>query len=230
MPDGEQAFSETTLGEALESVLAGSSGGLTFSSLRRRVGLATRIHEIALGLADLVRRDRISVECGIFWTLKQECITPRLGDFPVATALFPSMDRPPIIGDPSLVGPVWEPTFALKLWRKGLRVVQQYPAEGYFLDIALVSEIGGIRLDIEVDGRTTHCDRLGRRKVGDIIRDVRLTNAGWVVKRFWVSELMRDMDGCGEQVIQLWNQLGKDICYDDGREPESQTQAGAGCS
>lgn len=69
-----------------------------------------------------------------------------------------------------------------------------------------------MRLDIEVDGRTTHCDRFGRRKVGDIVRDARLASVGWFIKRFWVSELMRDMDGCVEQVNACWRQLAEKEC------------------
>ncbi|MCB9858475.1 MAG: DUF559 domain-containing protein [Phycisphaerales bacterium] len=97
-----------------------------------------------------------------------------------------------------LIGPVWEPRFAEALREIGLPVEQQYPAGGYFLDIALVRD--GLMLDIEVDGETYHRDPItGYRKIDDVYRDIVLRSLGWTVARFWVYELKEDFDGCVER-------------------------------
>ena len=97
-----------------------------------------------------------------------------------------------------LIGPVWEPRFAAALREIGLPVEQQYPAGGFYLDIALIGD--GRMLDIEVDGETYHRDPItGYRKIDDVYRDVVLQSLGWTVKRFWVYELKEDFDGCVEQ-------------------------------
>ncbi|MEI6513835.1 MAG: DUF559 domain-containing protein, partial [bacterium] len=84
---------------------------------------------------------------------------------------------------------------------------QQYPANGYFLDIALVSPDGTKKLNVEVDRRATHCDSFGRRKMRDVLRDTRLRASGWAIQRFWATDLRADMDACTVKVEQAWNKL-----------------------
>ncbi len=205
MPEADDTVLRT-----LMDALSTAPNGLSLSMLRRQIGYSTRLHRIVLRLHALSLSKEISLDNGLYWTRDLAFRNRPAPKAPLAVSPTSTDDGPPIIGDPSFIGPVWEPEFALRLWKRGLRIVQQYPAEGFLLDIALLAPGSGCKLDVEVDGRTTHCDRLGRRKVSDIVRDIRLTTAGWVVKRFWVAELMRDMEGCVEQVVALWNQLGKD--------------------
>lgn len=202
-----EASNVNRIDSEIERLLAQSPHGLGFTILRRRVGVSTRIHKVTMALVRLVDEAKVTLNHGTIWAHKPESISIQSPPKRITDSPSVSVDGPPIFGDPSFIGPVWEPAFALRLWQKGLRVIQQYPAEGFYLDIALISNDGRARLDIEVDGRTTHCDRFGRRKVGDIIRDSRLVAAGWSTKRFWVAELMRDMDGCVIQVEVLWDQL-----------------------
>ena len=55
---------------------------------------------------------------------------------------------------------------------------------------------GDRKLDIEVDGERYHRDWTGELCRRDIIRNQRLIELGWEVKRFWVYQVRDDMDGC----------------------------------
>ncbi|GEM_PF-3917201 len=201
------ALRDETLKQAIKENLAGSPVGMGFYVLRMRIGFATRLSQVAMAMADLSDENAVSINHGTLWCLKQFSASDKTLSKSVNTPSCSSSSGPTLVGNPAFIGPVWEPAFADKLWKMGLNIFQQYPAEGYFLDIALVSSDGCQRLDVEVDGRSTHCDRRGRRKVQDVIRDAKLVAAGWSVKRFWVSELMQDMDECAKQVKTLWNQM-----------------------
>ncbi len=107
---------------------------------------------------------------------------------------------------PELIGPVWEPKLAAALRTAGIDIRQQYPACGYYLDFALVSE--DLRLDVEVDGETWHRGSGGQRHVDDLYRDHVLKSAGWQVLRFWVYELREDLDGCVNRIRSTWKRLG----------------------
>lgn len=119
---------------------------------------------------------------------------------PYAAADFDA-GRPRILGDPELIGPVWEPKLAAALWERHLPVIQQYPACGRYLDIALLRD--GLKLDIEVDGEC-HRDYGGGRKADDLRRDIALIANGWTVVRFWTYELREDFEGCVSRIVQLW--------------------------
>lgn len=194
------------------STLKHSKNGVLFSSLVRQMRMEydLPLHKVALKMAELVNENKLVLYDGCFWAIKDSSLVNGRPLFPMRHRFEESADGPTIIGNPAFIGPVWEPAFAKALWRANLPIIQQYPAENYFLDIAMISEDGKDRLDIEVDGKSSHCDQFGRRKVRDVIRDARLTSAGWTIKRFWVSELMHDMDGCVDQVKELWSQREKD--------------------
>lgn len=175
--------------------------------LQRQMNGRIRSHDFLSALLGLYTSRRVTCEY-TFWRLAEKYNA--VGIIPlvdICGPLLSATDTPPIMGNPRFVGPVWEPAFAQALWNAGLKIVQQYPADRYLLDIALISLEPFFKVDIEVDGRSTHCDRHGRRKVSDIIRDAKLKESGWIVKRFWVRELIDDMDACVKQVEQLWQQL-----------------------
>jgi len=175
--------------------------------MARLVEGASRPHRLVSALSELQLAQRVTCR-HTFWHATEAFQSRHAPDGYNARAdKLPDQDGPPVIGNRIFIGPVWEPAFAQALWTAGLKIIQQYPENGYLLDIALVSEDRACRLNIEVDGRSTHCDRTGRRKISDVLRDASLQQAGWHVKRFWVRELMNDMDACVNQVGQLWQEL-----------------------
>lgn len=93
----------------------------------------------------------------------------------------------------------WERRVFHALRDRGLDPKPQYDIAGLRLDFALFGE-GGVKLDVEVDGRHWHQDIDGNRKISDHWRDHRLRSMGWRVRRFWVDELARDMEGCLERI------------------------------
>jgi len=95
----------------------------------------------------------------------------------------------------------WERKVYHALKARGLSPEPQYEIAGRRLDFALFGA-GGVKLDLEVDGRKWHQTPDGRRKTQDLWRDEQLKALGWRVCRFWVDELARDMEGCLDRVQQ----------------------------
>ena len=89
----------------------------------------------------------------------------------------------------------WERIVFHALKQRGLDPKPQHHILGRRLDFALFGE-GGIKLDLEVDGRKWHQDTDGNRKIDDHWRDHLMRSAGWRVRRFWVDELKQDMERC----------------------------------
>jgi very-short-patch-repair endonuclease/energy-coupling factor transporter ATP-binding protein EcfA2 len=95
----------------------------------------------------------------------------------------------------------WERKVYHALRERGLDPQPQYEIAGRRLDFALIGA-NGTKLDLEVDGRRWHESPDGRRKTSDLWRDHQLKSLGWRVRRFWVDELSRDMEGCLDRVEQ----------------------------
>lgn len=95
----------------------------------------------------------------------------------------------------------WERIVFGRLREKGFDPIPQFEVAGRRLDFALFGA-GDIKLDLEIDGRLWHSDADGKRKLGDLWRDHQLMSIGWRVRRFWVDELARDLEGCIERVRQ----------------------------
>lgn len=95
----------------------------------------------------------------------------------------------------------WERIVFRRLREKGFDPIPQFEVAGRRLDFALFGA-GDIKLDLEIDGRLWHSDADGKRKLGDLWRDHQLMSIGWRVRRFWVDELARDLEGCIERVRQ----------------------------
>ncbi|MCO6406770.1 AAA family ATPase [Hoeflea alexandrii] len=89
----------------------------------------------------------------------------------------------------------WERKVFHALRDRGLDPFPQHEIAGRRLDFALFGK-GGIKLDLEVDGRRWHQTPDGRRKTSDLWRDHQLNSMGWRVRRFWVDELASDMERC----------------------------------
>jgi len=94
---------------------------------------------------------------------------------------------------------VWERKLYQAMLQRGLEPEPQYAVGRRYLDFALFK--GGVQLDVEVDGRAFHTDRDGNRKISDRLRDAEMAARGWRVRRFWVSELDRNMEKCLDLIV-----------------------------
>jgi very-short-patch-repair endonuclease len=95
----------------------------------------------------------------------------------------------------------WEGLLLNKLKLKGIKVIQQYPVDKYSLDLAII--IGDKKLDIEVDGEMYHRAVNGELSYKDQLRNFRLFELGWDVKRFWVYQVRDSIDICVKD-IENW--------------------------
>lgn len=122
--------------------------------------------------------------------LRQQKEAKRALEYP-ADRLYPKVSNPEQVSD-------WERLFYTALFDAGIRTIPQYPVEKYKLDLAIVD--GGRMLDIEVDGEMYHKDWNGELCYRDQLRNQRLFELGWDVKRFWVYQIRDDLQGCIEQI------------------------------
>ena len=95
----------------------------------------------------------------------------------------------------------WEKILYSALYKAGIKTHPQYHVDKYYLDLALF--YNGKRLDIEVDGERYHRSWNGELCVRDQLRNQRMYELGWDVRRFWVYEIRDRLDWCVEQ-IKLW--------------------------
>ena len=102
----------------------------------------------------------------------------------------------------------WEKILYRALYRAGIFTIPQHPVDKYKLDLALFD--GERQLDIEVDGEMYHKDWHGELCYRDQLRNHRLYELGWDVRRFWVYQVRDDMDWCVEQVLNWKNGVLKD--------------------
>ena len=94
----------------------------------------------------------------------------------------------------------WEVLLYEALYQAGIKTIPQYSIEQYLLDIAVID--GDRRLDIEVDGERYHRNWTGELCRRDQIRNQRLYELGWDVRRFWVYEVRDEIDFCVNKVSQ----------------------------
>lgn len=95
----------------------------------------------------------------------------------------------------------WERILYRALYMAGARPIPQYSVEQYDLDFALIA--GERRLNIEVDGERYHRSWTGELCIRDQLRNQRLIELGWEVKRFWVYEIRDRLDEVVSSVM-LW--------------------------
>jgi very-short-patch-repair endonuclease len=95
---------------------------------------------------------------------------------------------------------LWEQRLYAAMKQRGLDPHPQYEVGRRRLDFALFN--GSTMLNVEVDGRKWHLAPDGTRKTSDILRDREMITRGWIVRRFWVSELDRDMEKCLDLIEQ----------------------------
>lgn len=103
----------------------------------------------------------------------------------------------PII-DASLSVSEWEKILYSALYQSGIKTHPQYHIDKYYLDLALFHN--GKCLDIEVDGERYHRSWNGELCYRDQLRNQRMFELGWDVKRFWVYEIRDNLPWCIEQI------------------------------
>jgi very-short-patch-repair endonuclease len=108
----------------------------------------------------------------------------------------------PIIMDDSVVSE-WERLFYLKLKEAKINAIPQYPVDLYKLDFALFD--GERKLNVEIDGEMYHKNWDNEYLRRDQLRNERLVELGWEVKRFWVYQLKYDLEKCIQEVSNWLN-------------------------
>lgn len=101
----------------------------------------------------------------------------------------------------------WEEILYDALAKAGITPKVQYVIDKYRLDMALIIP-GGKRLDIEVDGERYHKDWNGELCYRDQLRNQRMFELGWDVKRFWVYEIRDNIKYCVNEV-KKWVEKNK---------------------
>ena len=107
----------------------------------------------------------------------------------------------PWVANPEKVSE-WEKVFYTALYDAGVQTIPQYPVEKYNLDLAVILD-NDIKLDIEVDGEMYHKQWNGELCYRDQLRNQRMFELGWDVRRFWVYQIRDDMDWCIQE-IKKW--------------------------
>ena len=106
---------------------------------------------------------------------------------------YPPVARPEQVSE-------WERVLYRALYEAGIRAIPQYSVEQYDLDFAII--VGDRRLNVEVDGERYHSSWTGELCMRDQLRNQRLIELGWEVKRFWVYQVRDDLEGCVMKVGQ----------------------------
>ena len=123
-----------------------------------------------------------------------------LGDRPsIAAPVAPCSFDYPHVPNPDQVSD-WERLLYTALAAEGVFAIPQYPVDQYRLDLALVTE-DERRLDIEVDGEAYHRDPwTGENVRRDQLRDMRLMEMGWEVRRLWVHQIRDALPACVAEI------------------------------
>lgn len=174
------------------------SGALGF--LRSNGNLFNVAITRARGLLHIVGDKAAARTCGVDYLEEFVAYVSRLGaptvgpfeatSMPVG-AEYPAVARSEHVSD-------WERIFYRALYSAGVRPIPQYTIEQYDLDFAVI--VGDRKLNIEVDGEQYHRSWTGELCLRDQLRNQRLIELGWEVKRFWVYEIRDRLAECVEFV------------------------------
>ena len=108
----------------------------------------------------------------------------------------------------------WERTLYRAMVGAGLRPIPQFSVEQYDLDFALID--GERRLAIEVDGERYHLSWTGELCLRDQLRNQRLIELGWDVRRFWVYEVRDELDRCVRALVDWLARRGTSSRANEG--------------
>lgn len=157
----------------------------------------------ARGLLHIVGDKTAAGTCGVDYLEEFATYVSRLGTATAAPfentniplgAEYPAVARPERVSD-------WEREFYRALYLAGVRPIPQYTIEQYDLDFAVI--VGDRKLNIEVDGERYHRSWTGELCLRDQLRNQRLIELGWEVKRFWVYEIRDRLPTC-VQTVRNW--------------------------
>lgn len=95
----------------------------------------------------------------------------------------------------------WEKYLYQELYKAGIKTIPQHPVGQFYLDLALID--GDRKLNIEVDGEKYHRNWDGELVKRDQLRNKRMIELGWDVKRFWVYEIRDNLKHC-IKLVQDW--------------------------
>ncbi len=120
---------------------------------------------------------------------------------------MPDSREYPCVANPEHVSD-WEKNLYTALYDAGIQTIPQYPVDKYKLDLVVILN-NGRKLDIEVDGTMYHRNWNGELCYRDQLRNQRLFELGWDVKRFWVYQIRDDMPWCIQQ-IKDWSKVQRE--------------------
>jgi hypothetical protein len=100
----------------------------------------------------------------------------------------------------------WETKLFEALTLAGFYPRFRYPAGPFSIGIAILGDRH--RLAIEIDGRYWHRAMSGEELEREVVRDRQLRKMGWVVLRFWVSELRFEMNRCLKMIQEALGEEG----------------------
>jgi superfamily I DNA and/or RNA helicase len=83
----------------------------------------------------------------------------------------------------------------------GIESNPQYDMGGFRLDLAIINE--KVKIDIECDGTIYHEGYDGNLRKRDLMRDIKLKKAGWIVVRFWADEIKNNTGACVEKIKNI---------------------------
>ena len=140
-----------------------------------------------------------------------------LGDWLRHCAAIEAVPRSPVAR--SRLGNVdseFEAEVADALRAMGLRVLHQYPACGFRVDLVAEREEDGARVAVECDGERYHLDEHGSLKVEDLERQAILERAGWRVVRIPYRKWIADPGAEVQRVLAAVDLEEKDELNGDG--------------
>jgi very-short-patch-repair endonuclease len=175
-----------------------TDGGMAF--LRRNGNLFNVAITRARGLLHVVGDRQAALSSGISYLADFADYAGRLQERGLKTESEAGPDlgaNYPAVMNPERVSE-WERIFYRALHAAGIRPIPQYSVEQYDLDFAVFA--GDHRLNLEVDGERYHRTWTGELCHRDQLRNQRLIELGWEVKRFWVYEIRDRMEECVEFV------------------------------
>jgi very-short-patch-repair endonuclease len=184
-----------------------SDGALGF--LRSNGNLFNVAITRARGLLHVVGDRRMAARCGVDYLEDFVGYVSRLDQargHPEGHALPALGPDYPVVKHPERVSE-WEHQLYRAMFAAGLRPIPQVRVEQYDLDFALYA--GDRKLAIEVDGERYHRSWTGELCLRDQLRNQRLIELGWDVRRFWVYEVRDELPRCVQQV-QAWTE-GKGV-------------------
>ncbi len=121
----------------------------------------------------------------------------------------------------------FEADVAAALRGRGLRVLHQYPACGFHIDLLVEREADGVRVAVECDGERYHLDEHGLLKIEDIERQAVLERAGWRVVRIPYRKWIDKPDVEVSRVFAAVDEIASDQ-DDDGGSSECGSNSDTG--